>query len=548
MNILGISGSLTVDANHDCSVAYIKDGKLLENCEEERFNRIKHSVNEFPKLSLLHILKKYNLRLKDIDAIGIPFDDNHREDTYTYLKKIDDTLDINKTKFFYKCHHFHHVLDSYYQSGFDHALAAIVDGSGDLTDGLSIYHVENEKVTLLKKYDFKQSLGLFYTSSAIYAGFNRFEEGKFMGLSSFGRPYELDNIYFKDGDIITPYTIDITDLDLNVLSEVMGTSHLIYCKKNCYPYKKLNAALTSGQLFYYVDFAASVQKKYNEVLLDVITHFQKMTGEENLILSGGCIQNCLGNEVIIKSGLFKNVFAAPAPHDAGCAAGLAFYAAKEMGEKLENKRLKHSYTGKTYSDEEILNACKKYNLEVEEYNQFEFTELLTGDNIAGWFQGGSEIGPRALGHRSIIANPENRDNLNIINDEIKHRETWRPLAPSVPAELFDKMFDTPSHDLCEFMLRTIEIRPEMRKKMIAVCHIDNTTRPQYLEREINPEYYDMIMEFYKKTGCPGVINTSFNERGEPIVETPEEAIEDFLRWDHMNLLVFNAKYIIKKQK
>jgi carbamoyltransferase len=167
--------------------------------------------------------------------------------------------------------------------------------------------------------------------------------------------------------------------------------------------------------------------------------------------------------------------------------------------------------------------------------------------IGAWYQGGSEIGPRALGHRSIIATPKYRENLNVINNTIKHRENWRPLAPSLPQELFYEVFDTNSMDLTEFMLRTVVIKPEWRKKLIAVCHIDNTTRPQTVRREDNPEYYDLIMDNYKLTGIPAIINTSFNGKGEPIIETPQQAMAFMDRTPNMNFIVFNAKYIITRK-
>ena len=175
------------------------------------------------------------------------------------------------------------------------------------------------------------------------------------------------------------------------------------------------------------------------------------------------------------------------------------------------------------------------------------SKCLYGDDIFAWFQGGSEIGPRALGHRSIIAGPHKRENLTRINLLIKNRELFRPLAPSVADELFDKIFDTNSKDLTEFMLRTIEIRQEMRSKISAVCHIDNTTRPQCLRKEDNPEFYSLLMNFYNTYKIPCLINTSFNGRGQPIIETPEQAIDFLKNNDELEGLIFNAKYIIFKK-
>ena len=174
------------------------------------------------------------------------------------------------------------------------------------------------------------------------------------------------------------------------------------------------------------------------------------------------------------------------------------------------------------------------------------TQNLKNNKIIAWFQGGSEIGPRALGHRSILANPENHNNLLVINNYIKQRENWRPLAPIVPAELFDLIFDVSSYDLTEFMLRTIKIRDEWQKKLSAVCHIDGTTRPQRLEREQNPELYNLIINFYKETGIPCLINTSFNGRNEPIIETPEQAIKFLKKKKYLDYVIFNSKYVVSR--
>lgn len=543
MKILGISGSLIFADNHDASAALIIDGKLVGNYEEERFNRIKHSVGESFPINCIHrLLQENNLTIDDIDVISMPHDPATKQSFIQKVVKLIDKTSNHIPELIYEDHHMAHACDSFFQSGFDSAVCVIIDGSGDNKDGITITHIKDNNIKVLKKYPYTKSLGLLYSAGATsYANLGEFGEGKFMGLTSYGLP--IDKIPFKwiDGDIKLEF---IYDENAYNLYNSVDAGLISYFKKNCYPYS-ISLCKHNSDAMYYANFAASIQKTFNDIVLELVKYAKELTNEDNLILSGGCIQNCIANNLIVESGLFKNVFAGPAPHDAGCAAGLAFHASYVMGEKIENKRLTNSYVGKTYTDDEILNACNGYD--IEEYNIDKVASLIKGNKIIGWFQGGSEIGPRALGHRSIIANPSTRNNLNIINNTIKHRENWRPLAPTVPDELFDKIFDTNSKDLTEFMLRTLIIRPELRKKLTAVCHIDNTTRPQCLQRDINPELYDLIMKFYKISGVPCIINTSFNGKGEPIIETPQEAINFLERTPNMDYVIFNTKYIIKRK-
>ena len=545
MKILGISGSLIYPKNHDAAAALVIDGKLVGNYEDERFNGYKHSVGcPFPHQSIQKLLSENNLTLADIDLIGIPHDVHFEEE---YRKQVAEAIDPNYTKapkLLYLDHHMAHLCESIFQSGFDHCACLVIDGMGDSRDSITLAHYKDGKINIVKKYAATVSPGIMYSAAAgTFINMKEFSEGKLMGLAPYGKPTEKMPLSIQNHEITTDFPTYInTD---NLMPHEFGNFGLIfdsYFKKNCYPYRQRQEE--HDNIMHFTNFAASVQKCYEDIVLDVVKYLKELTNEDNLVMSGGCIQNCIANNMIVESGLFKDIYASPIPHDAGCAAGLALYGAYVNNEKIENKRLKNSYTGKTYTDEEILKACEGYT--VTEYDKTKVARDLKNDKIYAWFQGGSELGPRALGHRSLIADPSKRENLFILNDGLKHRENWRPLAPSIPEELFDKVFDTSSLQLCEFMLRTLIIKPEYRRKMIAVCHVDNSTRPQCLEREQNTEYYDFMMEFYRISGVPGIVNTSFNDRGQPIIETPETAIK-FLK-EHPDLygIVFNAKYIVTR--
>lgn len=549
MKILGISGSLSY-SNDDTSAALLIDGKLINNYEEERFNRIKHSVGKtFPFECVKRILKNNNLKLEDIDIIGLPHDTH---DTNEVTKMLINALDPSCKripKLIYKDHHINHACDSFFQSGFKSAVAVIIDGSGDNRDGISIFHFTNNEIKEIRRWSFLKSLGILYAEGTEYSGLKIFGDGKFMGLAPYGKPTEPVPYHWVDNDIVSDIynNFDEDDIVKNASSNINRYSRLTggWLIKNCFPYRYSTGE--DNDIMYYQNVASSIQNCFNDIMFNVCKYAKEQTGEDNLILSGGCIQNCIGNNLIVESGLFKNVFAGPAPHDAGCAAGMAFYAAYISGENIINERLTNSYVGITYSDEDILSAIDTDKYNIEEYNSKKVIKLMNSEYIGAWFQGGSEIGPRALGHRSIIANPKFRNNLNKINNTIKHRENWRPLAPTIPHELFYEVFDTNSEDLSEFMLRTIIIKPEWRRKMIAVCHIDNTTRPQSLRQEDNPEFHKLLMENYEFTGIPCLINTSFNGKGEPIIETPKEAMNFFEKTSNLNFIVFNAKYLITRK-
>ena len=541
MKILGISGSINNDC-HDTSACLIIDGKIVGNYEEERFNRIKHT-EYFPILSIKRLLNENHLSLDDIDSICCNVPSQQYKDI---LNIIDENY--NKIPQFVQCtHHEAHICDVFFQSGFNSAAVVIIDGlDGTNLQSITISHVKDGKIKILKQYDLTKSLGLLYEQTAAFCMEGSFCEGKLMGLSSFGKDTGQRLLKFnnetKEIDCFynPPNFEDIKKFDNSI--EIIGNCFENYFEDNFYP----NETRDDQSILYYTNIARTIQENFNEVYLDIIKYAKELTGEDNLCVTGGCIQNCIGNNLVVESGIFKNVFAPPAPHDAGVGAGHALYAAYFLNDKIENERLTNSYVGKTYSDDEIKKSFTE-NVVVEEYSEDRVIDILKSNKIIAWFQGGSEIGPRALGHRSILANPSERNNLNVINDEIKHRENWRPLAPTVPEELFDMVFNVKSHDLTEFMLRTIPIKKEWQKKLIAVCHIDETTRPQRLIRKENPELYDLIMKFYEKMGIPCLINTSFNGKGQPIIETPKQAIEFLHNNKMLDYVVFNAKYIVSRK-
>lgn len=523
MEITSIHGPLYFCNNHDSTISIFKDGNIKEIFIEERYSRKKHD-GCYPKRSL----KRTN---SDIYLIK---EDPEIKILNSLINKNINFGEIKSSMVEYY-HHICHALESFYFSGFNHSAILVVDGNGTDNETISLFSIDNNynikihrvyKVNSTEKLT-KKSLGCIYNKAVSVVGLSQKydigNEGKFMGLSSYGTPSvgNIINFSIEDG-----------------VSHTMGD----YVNEN-YPYT--SNCDGNSSLFHYINFAATVQRDFNNVILDLVKYIKNLTGEENLCLSGGCFQNVISNNIICESEVFKNIYCSPFPSDGGISVGMGIHWLLSNNHQIGRVKINHAYWGEEYPDEKILSYIDKEKYSLTDITPQEVAKLLSEDKILAWFQDRSEYGPRALGHRSLIGNPGNRENFNILNNKIKHRENWRPLAPSVPDELFDILFDVKSKDLTQFMLRSIPIREEWRSRIPAVCHVDGTTRPQRLERDINPEYYDMIMEFYKLTELPCVINTSFNGPGEPIIENPKEALEFLDKTPELYGIVFNGKYLIR---
>ena len=295
-----------------------------------------------------------------------------------------------------------------------------------------------------------------------------------------------------------------------------------------------------------VNFAATIQRDLIECVMELVKDIKKLTNEDNLCLSGGIFNNVLANNYICESGIFKNVWCSPAPGDYGLSVGKAYMEYEIDNKDIKYNRLDSAYLGEEYSDEKIIEYLNRIGIEFEEIGIDKIADLFVDNRVIVWFQGRSEYGKRALGHRSILCNPIDRSNYDKVSYMIKKRAEYRPLACTIPSELFDLMFDVKNKDLVEFMLRGIPIRKEMRDKVKACCANDNTTRPQNLNRNINMELYDVIMNFYKKTGIPCIVNTSLNGRGKPIIESIGDCI--IFANNHrvyIDDIIFNGKYRVK---
>lgn len=548
-------------ANHDSSACLLKNGEIVSYIEQERISRKKIALGEAPIEALKSCLNEEIITLKDVEAIAVGMDWKYRREKYKepieeqnkYLQF--DNLDWFLPKAIFGKyrpqiytirHHLAHAASAYRVSGFDKSAVLIVDNRGeDASASLGV--AENGKINFFKQINIQNSLGVFYNRACRFAGlYGKYREvGKFMGLAAYGIPNikmplhpSRDGKLFKDLPNIEDIPIfDAIQLRTKQLNE--------YFKQNCFPYEVGNIE----EIMSYANFAASVQKSLEDVLLDFVVELKETTKLDNLVISGGVALNCSANGKIEKTGLFKNIFIPPFASDAGTAIGSALELNYQLhGKAKTNNSLISADWGIAYSESNILPILKKYKEEIEwnkesEDNLCNITaKYISEGKVVGWMQGRFEAGPRALGNRSILADPRTRKSLIKLN-RIKQREMWRPIAPSVLKDHYSEYFDGNSENK-QFMNIAVVVKKIRQKTIPAVVHVDETARPQVVS-ENNRKYYKLIMAFYNLTGIPLVCNTSFNQKDIPLVNTPENAIECFLNTD-IDILVIEDFIIWKR--
>ena len=539
MNILGISCLY-----HDAAACLLKDGKIAAAAEEERFTRKKHD-NSFPINSINFCLKKGNIKINVVDYIAfyekpiIKFDrilNSHLEtfpkSFWTFFMTMPHFLNeklkipsIIRKKLKYDGeilfieHHLAHAASAFLTSQFKKAAILTVDGVGEWATTAWGYG-DGNKINLLKEIQFPHSLGLLYSTVTAYLGFKtNNDEYKIMGLASYGKPIYLDK--FKE-------IVDIKEDG----SYHLDMDYFVYHYKLSMPSKKFiekfgPARSPNSQINQrHEDIAASLQAILEEILFKILNHVHKKIKSDNLCMAGGVALNSSANGKILKNTKFKKIFIQPASSDAGGSLGSAFYVYNTILGNKRNYFMDHAYLGPEFSTDEIRNYLKTNKINFKEFeNDNELIEktakLIFENKIIGWFQGRMEWGPRALGNRSILANPCNPKMKDTLNRRVKHREDFRPFAPVVLSKDTKKYFETTHND--PFMLFVYPIRKDKQRLIPSVTHVDGTGRLQTIEMKQNPRYYKLINKFENFSGVPVLINTSFNIKGEPIVCTPEDA-------------------------
>lgn len=575
MTILGIN------AYHaDSSAAIFVDGKLIAATEEERFTRVKHWAG-FPARAIEFCLKEANVTLEQLDHIAIGRDPKAKiKNKMAFLAKnplanvgmVMDRIknaknvasleeefekefgvpaDVIKPKIHQIEHHRSHLASAFFASPYDEAAILSIDGSGDFTTTM-IATGKGNKIEVLDSVDFPVSAGLFYTAFTQYLGFPHYgDEYKVMGLAPYGEPLYVDDIknmlrFTEDGLFKwdQKYFTQATKIKLDYENNIPTVSQL-YTKKieDVFgPARQKGDELTQK----HKDIAASVQRVCEDLVMHILTHLQKRTGLKNVCIAGGVAQNSVANGKVLSQTPFENLYIPSAGHDAGISMGAGLYLYNQILDNERAEPIYTAYTGSRFSNEEIEAYLKERGIEYQKMDDEQLydkiTDKLLEPGVVGWYSGRAEFGPRALGGRSIIADPRNPKAKDLLNSKIKRRESFRPFAPSIlkeyVSEYFTKVEDVP------FMEKVLPIKPEKHKEIPAVTHVDGTGRLQTVMKEVSPRYYDLIETFRKKTGTPILLNTSFNEN-EPIVNTPEEALNCFLRTD-MDMLVMENIILEKK--
>jgi len=536
LKTLGISYS----GQHDTACALVIDGELIYSISEERLSRIKQD-SSFPIKSIGSALDFANLKPEDIDYVVIGwsppqtqfwFDLKLNFKTSYHPKSFIYTLFpqlhrvwikggfrryeqiFGKSKFLFCPHHLAHALSAFCFSGFDESTILIADGRGAF-EATSIWYAKDNEIIPVEITNFPNSLGLFYAKFTQYLGFKPLsDEWKVMGLAPYGddgidlssfitqnEKYKLNwKILFGSG------LVDVKGIE-NVLGEARNTNDTINSKHK--------------------DIAFAVQRETEIAMTNLAKYSIDKTGCNNLCLAGGVALNCKANGLIANSEFVNKLFIQPAASDEGAALGAAMYPYLVKEKYIPKKVMNNSYLGPNFDSVSINKLLKDYKLQYTKLTKPSETiaELLDNGNIIGLFQGRMEFGPRALGNRSIIADPRKPENKDKVNSTVKYRENWRPFAPSILKEKYDDYFDAKFDS--PFMILSFPVRDEMKSNIPAATHIDGTARPQSVDINVNSAYWNIINEFYKLTGVPAVLNTSFNLKGEPIVCTPYDAIRTF---------------------
>ncbi len=596
MNVLGISALY-----HDSAATLVSNGNIVAAAQEERFTRVKHD-QRLPKHAITYCLQEANLKKEDIDIVV--FYDNPLYTLDRYLKnmamagtdsqdvlersfdsmfsdklwihkKVEQILGENLHRKFLVCeHHISHAASAFYPSPYDKAVILTLDGVGEWAT-TTIGVGEGEKITIKEEMRFPHSLGLLYSAFTYFCGFKvNSGDYKFMGLAPYGEPVYEELIRIKLLDIKEDGSFWM-NMDYFDYQYGRAMTNDKFADLFGGPRREPESRITKREM----DIAASAQKVVEDIILKMVRHAKDVYGQgiDNLVMAGGVALNCVANGKIKNSGIFENIWIQPAAGDAGGSLGCALYASynyTSIRRKVcQPDSQKGSYLGPRFSSEDIRKYCTKNHYPYHQIGQENLYEAiakeLSGEKVIGLFHGRMEFGPRALGNRSIIADARSETMQVKLNQKVKFRESFRPFAPSVLREDVSEYFELDDEspymllvenvrkerrnesrlkdDLERYGYNMLDIVKQSRSDIPAVTHVDYSARIQTVNEETNPYYYKVISEFKKLTGCSVIVNTSFNVRGEPIVCTPKDAYECFMRTD-MDVLVLEDCILYKKEQ
>jgi carbamoyltransferase len=545
MYILGFTGgfdraydshyAFPIDFAHDAAAVLVRDGEIVAGIEEERLNRIKHT-NKAPANAIRFCLDEAGIELSEVDYLAYYATEEFLNEFFlrlhleqprlgtfpgirTILQDIferDFGFRPDADRFRFVSHHMAHAVSSFALCGFEDCLVLSMDGVGESVSTM-VLDGRGKSLNLLAAKPQHFSLGNYYTKVIGFLGYRIYDEYKVMGLAPYGDGGRFRNLFRSFYALLPDGEYVIYNDRVLRLYEVLSP------RQRGEPFDQIHK-----------DIAAALQESLEAIVFHMLRYYVELTGHEYLAISGGVGQNSSMIGKIWNSGMFRDIFVQPAADDAGCAIGCALAVAHEMNPTLPKARLRHTFWGPDIGSDDCLRRTLEGWSEFVQFRKMEnpFAEtarLLAGGAVAGWVQGRTEYGPRALGNRSIVADPRPSENKHIINAMIKKREAYRPFAPSVLEEAVDEFFETPPEQKqFPFMSCVLNVREPWRGILGAITHIDGTSRLQTVNRETNPRYYSLIQAFGEITGVPIVLNTSFNNNVEPIVNTADEAVTCFL--------------------
>jgi carbamoyltransferase len=565
MLVLGLSGGLDrVFANrdylfqpgtcHDAAAVLVEEGRVLVAIEEERLNRIKHTSKGAIN-AISHCLRSQSIRLSDLDHLvyygseeacnawmrNLFYSNRDAEPVVTYRQLIHELLqqglgeDIDDAKLGFVNHHLTHAISAYAQSGFSEALVLTIDGAGDALSG-SVTRWRGSNYELLVTYPEASSLGTFYLCVIAMIGYGFTEEYKVMGLAPYGDATRFKAAFDRLYDLLPggAYVVHW---------------HMLPGLYQLAPVRKKGQPILQD----HKDIAAGLQEALERIVFHVLAHYRRHAGMAKLCLAGGVAHNSTMNGKLLSSGLFDDVFVQPASSDSGCAIGAALYPfmAAGAGHRYHlPARIEHVFWGTDAgSDADIGAALHRWRAVVDVEPEPDIARrcaaLLAEGEVIGWVQGRGEFGPRALGHRSIVADPRPASHKDLINGMVKKREGYRPFAPAVLEECVADYFEVPRQGMTfPFMSFTLKVRPEHRELLGATTHVDHTARVQTVSKQVDPLFWELIDAFRQYTGVPVLLNTSFNNHAEPIVDTVDDAVTCFLTTGLQRLAV--GRHLVSK--
>lgn len=538
-----------ISQGHDSAAVLVVDGEIVAAAAEERFSRKKHT-GDFPIGAIRYCLETAGLNPADVDELSHGFDHSPYKAAFrldpTSAEQYKEVFSREKLlsqvnqhlpgfpsdKVHQVNHHLSHAASAYYTSGWDECLVVILDGMGEV-HAVTVYHAHDNKIDKLAEINAQDSIGILYSTLTLHLGFDfNSDEYKIMGLAPYGNPARYHHFFERAVELLDNGLIKIPLLRLNnerLDRETYGATRR-YLDQHLIPARVPDSDTNDDHR----DVAAALQECLDKVMLHICGHFGRKTGLRKLAMAGGVALNCTANGRLLQSGLFDDIYVQPAAGDDGSALGAALWSASRNG-GVKNVRMPVPFLGPEHSQAEINKALADAGnrIEVARFPNLEQTcaeaaKLIKAGRVLGWYRGRMEFGPRALGHRSILADPGRPEMRDRINAMVKMREAFRPFAPAVSLEQVQDWFDLPKGLELPYMIMTADVRPEHRAALPAITHVNGSARVQTINKKDNPEFHALVQAVGKVTGREMVLNTSFNVKGQPIVNTPREAIDTFL--------------------